>query len=231
MALKFNRPRDSQRSKVYTAERKLWDDPGEVYRTILEVETFLSRVRQSKWFVDRFGGMTFCIKNGQGCSMAKGWSEGTTVYMRLPAFARKQLIVLHELSHGLVMFECRKAGTTAAGHGPEFCQMYLELVKEFMGESPWTLLRQAFIAHKVKFEDRDSEKARNVERRRFCERVASESYVARAIERLAGVHMELGIFQSLGKDRKHEVRESARDSLERLRQRIDEFLSDENQHG
>lgn len=63
------------------------------------------------------------------------------------------------------------------------------------------------------------------ERQKFCERVASDKYVADSIERFGGAFMDLGIFRSLGEVRRQEVLEQARGSLEKLRQRIDEFLS------
>ena len=143
------RPRDSQRSKVYAAERD--NVPfGELFTSIEEVERFLTTVFQSAWFQKHFPEPSgFQVQNGQGARDAKGWCRQGVCHMKLPQWARTELVILHELGHGLS--QARYGSRNIAGHGHEYCAIYLELVTHFMGAEIGLKLKEAFRKHKVKF--------------------------------------------------------------------------------
>lgn len=165
------RMRDTQRSKVYAAERALKDAPD--FETMDQVHRYVEGgVFESTWFKNRFPQVTFlATHNGGGARKARGGpcyrraGSGLLiqgVYMNLPRWARSKLVILHELAHGLTPVTC-------AAHGREWCQIYLELVGRFMGTETATRLRDSFKAHGV---------------RCLPKRVLSETQKAEMVERL-----------------------------------------------
>jgi hypothetical protein len=63
-----------------------------------------------------------------------------------------EYIVIHELAHVLVhgVLGLRRA---TAGHGPEWCGVYLRMVNKFMGELAYTELKDAFDAANINYDE------------------------------------------------------------------------------
>jgi putative metallohydrolase (TIGR04338 family) len=137
------RVRDSQRSKLYAAEKVFSDHGGNM--TLEGVEALVWSIMGSEWFKIRFGvPRTVKIKNkrgGWGGANCKQHSESRFT-MAFHRFACKKWIVLHELAHGLVPDKL-------PAHGPEFAGVFLELVQQWMGEADYVKLRDSFKKHKV----------------------------------------------------------------------------------
>lgn len=144
------RERDSQRSKVYRAERQA-DITGERFPEIPGVEAYLRRVFSHKWFKRRYPrAFRFRVHDGRGRRSALGWSAGLTIEMKLPKWARTEGIILHELAHGLTD---QKAGYRIrhAAHGWEFCETFLALVYHYQGGVAGNRLKESFGENRVRF--------------------------------------------------------------------------------
>ena len=140
--------RDSQRSKVYAAEKmiSIFTDNGDM--PLDEVKTWISKILNSRWTKGRYY-FTHCvgdvkIKDGRGTR----WARGGASVMNLPCWSRSRLVILHELAH---VIQYREYHWTVAGHGREFCSIYLALVYRWIGKEAGDNLKAAFKDKKVKF--------------------------------------------------------------------------------
>lgn len=162
-------PRDSQRQKVYNAERVLDHSPSTlehdrrerlsptVYRTYASQETcqaFVDRVVRSRFWGSMLAKTTRSWLNGPPRKVTVGPGKGhrkATAYglshIELPIWARKDWVILHELAHCLT--DAMYART--APHGREFCSVYLKLVKRFLGDEWAEKLKESFREHRVKW--------------------------------------------------------------------------------
>lgn len=145
----MNRPRDSQRSKVYDAERVL--QQGDQGWTFRETQEYVNRITRTRWWKNRGGPPFVLVKDGRGTTWAKAWDPYTTAKgedrpatINLPRWARDPIVVLHELAHLLTL-------ATEAAHGPTYCTNYLALTKRFLGEETHRILRDSFKNHNVKW--------------------------------------------------------------------------------
>jgi len=148
--------RDTQKKKLYAAERtaemlRWWD--AKPMGTMVEVWVFLDRVRKDKWFRRHYGTWNFRVGDGRGARIARGGYNGRSLfkehiaYLKLPAWARTPLIILHEISHGVTI---QKHGTQIAWHGREYAAIYLDLVRHFLGTEAGDRLRASYKAKGVK---------------------------------------------------------------------------------
>lgn len=161
--------RDSQRQKVYDAERLVpWDRK---FASIEECKAFVDKVTNSPYVVKHYGSerkivvddprpclthkVAHCgacvttarvrkapdvtVRAGRG-SHASPWNGVT-----LGKHHYNELIVIHELVHVLVGSE------GGAWHNWRFCATYLDLVRHAIGKETHDELKAAFKAHRVKF--------------------------------------------------------------------------------
>lgn len=143
-------PRDSQRQKVYDAERTIaaWGD--ERFETLLELEAWLNGILARAWFKRRWPTFRqLSIKDGRGRRSACGESlqiGGNPVIgeITMPLWARTKLVALHELAHCLTP-------NKYASHGREFCKVFVELVQFGMGKEHSDELKKAFRTHRAKY--------------------------------------------------------------------------------
>lgn len=150
--------RDSQRSKVYAAEKAL---PGYLterrLETVPELQAYVDEVTRSEWFRWRFprlgsaramGGLVpVLVLDGRGRRSA--CASGRTISM--PCFARSRMVVLHELAHVCILFDPSVRPGSYAAHGWEFCAIYLELVRQFFDQPMHDALVWSFRTHRVQF--------------------------------------------------------------------------------
>jgi hypothetical protein len=140
------RVRDSQRSKVYTAEDVL--GPKTQTIALSDCRALVRRVWASKraresW-PKAFAGWSKPHVRHKHHGNAAGGAQGIS----LPRWSWTPHIVLHELAHTITR---RHYGVYVAGHGWEFCSVYLRLVHLFMGRAAHDALKASFKQHKVKF--------------------------------------------------------------------------------
>lgn len=136
----MNRPRDSQRAKVYAWEGT-WV-PGvdtsadaQGYLTLEECRKLAEKVAFD------YGSWPIPVADGRGRRRAGGFPTGIS----MPRWSRQTPIVLHEVAHTLTFRHFRWG--KVAGHGPEFVRLYIELLVRYMDEAGRvSLCRDARIA-------------------------------------------------------------------------------------
>lgn len=141
-------PRDSQRQKVYDAERRAFKDAPIDLPEMEDIERFVAHVRTLKRVRQSFPCLVLRpvqAKDGRARRAAGGNSQG--IFM--PRWSRKKWIVLHELSHTIVQRVHGVFG--AAGHGWEFASAYLTLVRHVLGRGAHDALKAEFRAGRVRF--------------------------------------------------------------------------------
>ena len=139
---------DSQRQKVYNAERIALREIATPFKTEKEIRQYVSRIVKSKWFAKRYP-----ITAANGVRVIFDWrltksARGDTA-IRLPArdgWAWYDSIVLHELAHC-----CARGG----GHAGDFARAFLVLVDKYMGDVAGRSLRHEFnIRNVTRIDDR-----------------------------------------------------------------------------
>jgi len=155
--------RDSQRSKVYNAERMVdaWKETP--YDALSGAEAFIDKVTGSPYTQRKWGYIKPAVMDGRGCRSARG----SRYQIVLPRWARTRLVILHELAHGYTAQQARIApkwfmspgrptpfsdynGIEYASHGWQFCTIYLDLVRHFIGKQAHDELKAAFKTKRVK---------------------------------------------------------------------------------
>jgi len=140
-----------QKQLVYNAEnqfRRMYRKEFQYYKTLKDVQVFTDYILTSSWFKRRYK-----IKNIYAYytrkSVAYGWLEDDiTISMELPQWARNQLTILHEIAHGL----CNSFYTSKTiGHGVKFADMYLSLIRRYLGLKLYKNMLDLFIMNDVKF--------------------------------------------------------------------------------
>jgi len=144
--------RDSQRSKVYKAERLAWsiyDAEALCPLTLPECQKIANSVAQS---------MTRRRKGVFGCTVVNigvhfiggpGWGRRAVAkhnwngrVINLPVWGRTKGIVCHELAHHV-------AGLNH-GHDGRFVSAFIQLTRRFLGPTEADILRLAFLEARVK---------------------------------------------------------------------------------
>jgi hypothetical protein len=172
--------RDSQRAKVYRAERVAAEELGlyfyfadEDIAEMPELTAFVNKTLDSKRTRKAFAGArSFAmpvIKDGR-----RNRSASANAYeMVFPRWSRSRLVVMHELAHtlnsrirsndvlpdgtsnpGLVKWGREAPGVYEwkhAPHGWRFCMIYLRLVEIHIGKTEAGVLREAMKGEGVKF--------------------------------------------------------------------------------
>lgn len=132
--------RDSQRSRLYQAEREAFADIG-WHQTIPnhQIQAFVAGVLSKRAVRSRWGArhITVTLKRG-GRALSHG-----ALRISLPAGGRNEWVVCHEVAHSL-------NASDGAPHGPEFAGIYLLLVRTVMGPEAEARLRAAFKTHRVR---------------------------------------------------------------------------------
>lgn len=141
--------RDSQRSKLYAAEREAFVDHMQKIELDQCVE-IVERVFTSKRVKDAydpFWTRRTIVDDGRGCRRAISFGGRIT----LPKWSRMKWVVLHEMAHEIRAFRRKDRFVAEAAHGWQYTATYLDLVMWFMGSEAHDKLKAAFRKHKVKF--------------------------------------------------------------------------------
>ncbi len=148
---KKRQPRDSQRKRVYAAEREAGFEKTLPLPSIADMEKYAKKVWESKRLRKLYPHMLMNlvpprIEDGRGKQHARGGAFA--VWM--PRWSRYAGILLHELAHSL--HERKKDWKRdEPWHGWRFCAIYLDMARIFMGREYADKLKAAFKKHKVKF--------------------------------------------------------------------------------
>lgn len=137
------RARDFQKSKVYRAEDSIISYDGDM--TFPEVHDFLRSIISSRWWRNRYPGITEFVVINRGAKVtAYGSLYRGKAQVELPRWAWQHLVILHELTHALTR-------SKAPWHGREFCSIYLQLIKHFISWLVWREMKEAFKQEGVKY--------------------------------------------------------------------------------
>lgn len=184
--------RDSQRSKVYLAETPLhWSSPQ---LSDQEAWAFFRKVQESAYVRRKYNPPHIHLDYGRGGGKAHRWYQDRwgDVHHRavtLGVWARRKSVILHELAH-------HYAGL-GHGHDWRFCEVYLDLVRHFLGQTEHDRLKESFKHNKVRF-------------RKPATRTMTPEQKADATERLAAA-------RAVRDANRRAEREAAREALQGFR--------------
>lgn len=134
--------RDSQKSRLYAAEKEFKNGPHPEYRKVAQIEEFIAEMIATKWWQARYPHITrIRVKDGRGTRIARGSSQ--TWQISLPLWARTREIILHEVAHVLTPDEL-------PAHGREYAQIYYDLLLQFCGPETADKFVIGCIEHRVK---------------------------------------------------------------------------------
>jgi len=161
--------RDSQRSKVYAAERVVH---GDNFETVEEMQTYVDKVLGRAWFVRRWPKVAangIAVEDGRGRRSAAAKTRWGRLIVTMPKWSRYEEIILHEIAH-----HCSDAqyGTReVAAHGWEFAGTLVELVRYEMDKDEADKMKASFRERKVRWTEptkrkplSEAQRAANIER-------------------------------------------------------------------
>jgi len=187
------RERDSQRSKVYSAEEvlKAFEEP---LPSVQDIERFVACVWKSQRVKSAFSRATPRaseprVKDGRGRRKACGSSSAIS----MPVWSRNNWIVLHELAHVICQ---REHGMRVAAHGWEYCAIYLRLVLYVLGREAHDKLKASFKQHRVRFRARAKRRELSEVQREALRERLKHAREARARQKRFGDLAELHIDMS-----------------------------------
>lgn len=140
------RARDSQRKRLYVAERVLGKF-AKPLQDVQDIERFLKKQLQRKAILRRYPDATRTVRVSDGRGRRNACAYGDWK-IAIPLWARNTHIVIHEMAH---IVTHRQYGSKVAGHGWEYANVFLDLVRFIMGNEAHDALKQSFKDHKVKF--------------------------------------------------------------------------------
>lgn len=148
MPLRRKTRRDSQRGKLYAAERthSMWVEPTMSWEDAQAyakecVATFRTKEPERWLKCDMRGRGELQIHDGGGRRNAAGGYG--KIY--LPRWSRTRLVIMHEVAHCL-------AGVSVH-HCWEYADIYLALIKRMAGGKAWLEMVRAFRKGRVQFRD------------------------------------------------------------------------------
>lgn len=139
--------RDTQREKVYRAERDTfghWKPGFATLEDLRESQQYANRVTSSKVWRELGGPPFVLVKDGR--SRTRAAMVGRTA-IAVPRWARSEAMILHELTH-IMMF---KVDRWAAYHGPQFVLMMRVLVEAHLGLEERQRYDHALEYHRAKW--------------------------------------------------------------------------------
>jgi hypothetical protein len=156
--------RDSQRSKVYAAEREAGGietyanerTPVEfTLPTVRDLEIYVAMVMGRQRLSSRYGEIVSYhpVRVGDGRRRRSACAGMHQIDM--PRGMRTKWVVLHELAHVICsrLEDRLPRDKRTAGHGWRFAEIYLYLVKTHLGQARHDALRAAFKTHRVRFRE------------------------------------------------------------------------------
>ena len=103
-----------------------------------DISRYLSWLRSKNWGHGDVPAPTVRVRRG---ATKATWQAPGVIAIPDAAWARRELVVLHEYAHHVVWFG---SGQSDNSHGPQFCRMFADLVRNAVGQSTGLLLTDAF---------------------------------------------------------------------------------------
>ena len=167
--------KDSQKGKVYAAERRAFAAVGGKATEPLtekEVREFAEKAR--RWLDQKHGLYASPIDfqfptHGQGGAWAsRGWRS---TLMFTPS-AKKRWIVLHEVAHLIAVQKHPEYDGDDRAHGWVFCDLYLMLVQHYLGVEAAKRLRAEFRAEGARYRPKRTRNLTAEQKAELAERLA-----------------------------------------------------------
>jgi len=114
-------PRERQLG-VYASEEAALAGAGQDFRNLGEVRAYVDELVASDWWADRWPHIEAIPVARSRSERLDGYAVGATGEVRLSRL--REPVVLHEVAHVV---------TPGAGHGPDFVDALLALVRERLG--------------------------------------------------------------------------------------------------
>jgi len=124
--------RDTQKQKVYDAEKVAWAKIGKTkFKDHMQASRFIAKVISNKWFVDNFHIRKMSMRHDHRNHVSARGGGKYNWHSRdgkiiIPDWALSDYVILHEIAHCCQQFR--------PGHGRNFCFIYLQLVRKFVGK-------------------------------------------------------------------------------------------------
>lgn len=132
------RPRDTQRQRVYDAERAS-RVRGREFASVDEIQRYVDALTKRAWFISRWGHKRIKVTDGR--SRRRGGSTWTQI--KMPTWTRYEMYVLHEVAHTVMP-------VGLAPHGPEYAGVLVTMVRLAMGTVAAAMLRDAMRERRVR---------------------------------------------------------------------------------
>jgi hypothetical protein len=147
------RQRDSQRHKLYRAERASGLHDSERIELVPAIGKWVNGILSSKRAREHYPHLKDWfspveIKDGRGC---RTFARGGASSLVLPKWARNEGVILHELAHCVHLRN--REWRHEPFHGWRFAGIFLKLVLWHMGRDSHDKLKAAFKAGRVKFRE------------------------------------------------------------------------------
>jgi putative metallohydrolase (TIGR04338 family) len=153
MARNLNgRLRDSQRRKVYQSEIDTYADYLPLFGSSKEVTDYALQIMRDDYVKEKYGmlGEVNLVFPKANLKHATCYSTGHYKHkLKFPRNLWNKRVVIHELAHAYI--NANHVCFNVQPHGPQFCTLYLDLVRHFMGEAWARTLARAYVQNNVKF--------------------------------------------------------------------------------
>jgi hypothetical protein len=137
--------RDSQRSKVYACDHALVDSPYSKTLTFQEAAAFIEKMNNSAYMMRKHHHgkqMRVTVLRGRNAGHAgDSWTIGR--FIKLGVYGRCHAMAIHELAH-------HYAGL-GHQHDWRFAEVYLDMVRHFLGAEAAKFLREQYRRNRVKY--------------------------------------------------------------------------------
>lgn len=155
------RKRDSQKNKLYIAERVAFPAFHHVtYATDEAIQkNYIAKIVKSSWWKKHCSVTCVLVEKGKRVGAdafqeMRRYQRPDGSFVRLPTgiirygnSMRNEYVTLHELAHIIIWDHQKEHRWT--DHGPEFAKVFLMLVRRFLGKSSEKTLKDAFKEHRV----------------------------------------------------------------------------------
>ncbi len=105
---------------------------------VRDITRYLDWLRGHDWAYPELPAPVVRVRRGAAKAT---WEAPGVIAVPDAAWARRELIVLHEFAHHVVW---HRSGRTDNTHGPAFCRVFADLVRNAVGPSTGLLLTDAF---------------------------------------------------------------------------------------
>lgn len=146
--------RDTQKSKVYSAENIVFPSADDKIMTFGSCLRFVNKVTSEGYYHEQGGYQNIKVEFSGGKKSSAMWylNRGKIV---LPEWARCKSVIIHEMAHALCDYVTitgrPRHAPRVANHGKEYCTIYLNMVHCYISKKKAVELEESFTKAGVKY--------------------------------------------------------------------------------